>query len=173
MADDDFLPERHFDLVPIEGDSSPMIRRQKERRVRCPHRLHFSRLASRRCHDIDKALVKLRDVHPDGVLVLADPVFLGHAGDIVAFISAQRLIAAYADRNFVQVGGLLSYGTNYRELFRKAAGYVDRILNGAKPGDLPVRQAERFELVLNLKAAKELGLEVPATLLALADEVIE
>ena len=73
----------------------------------------------------------------------------------------------------MQVGGLLSYGTNYHELFRKAAGYVDRILNGANPGDLPVQEADRFELAINLKTAKALGLEVPATVFALADEVIE
>jgi len=73
----------------------------------------------------------------------------------------------------ISSGGLLSYGTNYHELFRKAAGYVDRILNGANPGDLPIQQADRFELIINLKTAKELNLEVPAAVLALADEVIE
>ena len=79
----------------------------------------------------------------------------------------------YAYREFVQLGGLLSYGTNYHELFRKAAGYVDRILNGVNPGDLPIQQADRFELVINLKTAKGLNLEVPATVLALADDMIE
>ena len=122
---------------------------------------------------VDQALVELRDARPDAALVLADPVLLAHARDIVAFISAQRLITMYAYREFVQLGGLLSYGTNYHELFRKAAGYVDRILNGANPGDLPIQQADRFELVINLRTAKGLNLEVPANLLALADEVIE
>ena len=83
---------------------------------------------------VDQALVELRDARPDAALVLADAVLLEHAKDIVAFISAQRLITMYAYREFVQLGGLLSYGTNYHELFRKAAGYVDRILNGANPG---------------------------------------
>jgi ABC-type uncharacterized transport system substrate-binding protein len=126
-----------------------------------------------RGNDVDNALVELGNARPDAVLVLADPVLLDHAKDIVAFMSAQRLVAMYAYRDFVQVGGLLSYGTNYHELFRKAAGYVDRILNGTNPGDLPVQQADRFELAINLKTAKQLGLEVPATVLALADEVIE
>jgi len=126
-----------------------------------------------RGNEVDQALVELRDARPEAALVLADPVLLDHARDIVEFISAQRLVAMYAYRDFVQVGGLLSYGTNYHELFRRAAGYVDRILNGANPGDLPVQEADRFELAINLKTAKELGLEVPATVFALADEVIE
>ena len=123
--------------------------------------------------NVRQALVELRDAHPDAILVLADPILLNHAKDIVAFMSAQRLVAMYAYRDFVQVGGLLSYGTNYHELFRRTAGYVDRILNGTNPGDLPVQQADRFELIINLNTAKEFGLEVPATVLALADEVIE
>jgi putative ABC transport system substrate-binding protein len=126
-----------------------------------------------RGNEVEQALVELRDARPDAALVLADPVLLDRARNIVEFMSAQRLIAMYAYREFVQIGGLLSYGTNYHELFRKAAGYVDRILNGAKPGDLPVQAADRFELAINLKTAKELGLEVPATVFALADEVIE
>ena len=126
-----------------------------------------------RGNQVDQALVELRDARPDAALVLADPVLLDHAKDIVAFISAQRLVTMYAYREFVQLGGLLSYGTNYHELFRKAAGYVDRILNGANPGDLPIQQADRFELVINLKTAKGLNIEVPATVLALVDEVIE
>jgi putative tryptophan/tyrosine transport system substrate-binding protein len=126
-----------------------------------------------RSNEVDQALIELRDARADAALVLADPVLLEHAKDIVAFISAQRLITMYAYRDFVQLGGLLSYGTNYYELFRRAAGYVDRILNGANPGDLPIQQADRFELVINLKTAKGLNLEVPATVLALANEVIE
>ena len=122
---------------------------------------------------VEQALVELRDARSGAALVLADPVLLDRARNIVEFMSAQRLIAMYAYREFVKVGGLLSYGTNYHELFRRAAGYVDRILNGANPGDLPVQEADRFELAINLKTAKALGLEVPATVFALADEVIE
>jgi ABC-type uncharacterized transport system substrate-binding protein len=126
-----------------------------------------------RADNFEKALLELRHTRPGAILVLADPILLGHAEQIVAFISEQQMIAIYSHRDFVLVGGLLSYGTNYHELFRKAAVYVDKILSGTKPGDLPVQLADRFELVINLRTAKTLGLDIPDKLIALADEVIE
>jgi putative tryptophan/tyrosine transport system substrate-binding protein len=84
-----------------------------------------------------------------------------------------RLPSIYQDRVFVEAGGLASYAVNYTEMFRQAAGYIDRILRGEKPGDLPVQQPSKFALVLNLKTAKALGLTMPETLLATADEVIQ
>jgi putative ABC transport system substrate-binding protein len=92
---------------------------------------------------------------------------------MVAFMAANRLPAIYSAREFVEAGGLIAYTTNYDDLFREAAGYVDRILKGASPGELPVQQAATFQLLLNLTAAKALGLAIPPMILARANEVIE
>jgi putative ABC transport system substrate-binding protein len=107
------------------------------------------------------------------LLVLPDPIFVLHHERIVDFAAKSRLPAMYGARENVAGGGLMAYGPSYPELYRRAAAYVDKILKGANPADLPVEQPTKFELVVNLKAAKELGLELPASLLARADEVIE
>jgi putative ABC transport system substrate-binding protein len=108
-----------------------------------------------------------------GLLVLPDNFINAHRELIVALAEQHRLPAIYPSRVFVTAGGLLSYGVDVLDMYRGAAGYVDRILKGAKPGDLPVQQPTRFELAVNLKTAKALGLTVPPSLLARADEVIE
>jgi putative tryptophan/tyrosine transport system substrate-binding protein len=123
--------------------------------------------------DFESAFVHLRRERPDGVLVLTDPMLVAQSRRIIDFMAEHRLPAVYAHQDTARAGGLVSYGAYYRELFRRAAGYVDKILNGAKPSELPVQQPERLQLVINLKTAKELGLSVPDRLLALADEVIE
>jgi putative ABC transport system substrate-binding protein len=108
-----------------------------------------------------------------GLLVMPDPLTITHRDLIIALAARHRLPAAYPYRVFVAGGGLLSYGTDRVDLYRRAAVYVDRVLKGAKAGDLPIQQPTKFELVVNLKTAQALGLTVPPTLLARADEVIE
>jgi len=108
-----------------------------------------------------------------GLLVLPDNLINANRESIVALAEERRLPAIYPSRAFVAAGGLLSYGVDVLDMYRGAATYIDRILRGAKPGDLPVQQPTRFELAINLKAARALGLSVPSSLLARADEVIE
>jgi putative tryptophan/tyrosine transport system substrate-binding protein len=92
---------------------------------------------------------------------------------IITLAAQHKLPAVYYERNYVAAGGLISYGANFVDEFRRAAGYVDRVLKGAKPGDLPVQAPTKYELVINLKTAKALGLAVPSSVRARADEVIE
>jgi putative tryptophan/tyrosine transport system substrate-binding protein len=116
------------------------------------------------------AIVKLR---PDALLVLADTVTVAHRRRTIDFATANRLPAIYEMREFTDDGGLMSYGISMPDHFRQAATYVDRILKGAKPAHLPVEQPAKFELVINLKTAKALGLTIPPLLLVRADQVIE
>jgi ABC-type uncharacterized transport system substrate-binding protein len=126
-------------------------------------------------HGLESGLDAVRRARPDGILVAAVPAFYIPSifRPMVAFMAAHRLPAIYSNREFVEAGGLIAYSTNFDDLLRQAAEYVDRILKGASPGELPVQQAATFELVVNLKTAKELGLIVPPIILARADEVIE
>jgi putative tryptophan/tyrosine transport system substrate-binding protein len=105
--------------------------------------------------------------------VVDDPIFFAHRGILLNLASAARLSAIYETRRYPDAGGLLSYGADLHDLFRRAAIYVTLILGGAKPADLPVEQPTKFELVINLGTAKALGLTIPDRLLALADDVIE
>jgi putative ABC transport system substrate-binding protein len=108
-----------------------------------------------------------------GVLVLPGTFATAHRDAIVALAARHRLPAVYPDRFFAAAGGLMSYGTDNDDLFRRVAAYVDRLLKGAKPGDLPVQTPTKFELAINLKTAKALGVTVAPALLATADAVIE
>ena len=121
--------------------------------------------------DFDSAFKAVRGT--DGLLMLESPFFTTHRARLAELAVESRLPAIYGQREYVDVGGLMSYGADYRDLFRRAARHVDKILKGAKPADLPVEQPTKFELVINLKTAKALGLTIPPSLLARADQVIE
>ena len=122
--------------------------------------------------DIDTNLPAAKE-RLEALIVVEDPLTFGQRKRIADFVVSNRLPSIYGLREYVGVGGLMSYGTSNAALYRVAAGYVEKILKGAKPADLPVMQPTKFELVINLKTAKALGLEIPPTLLARADEVIE
>jgi putative tryptophan/tyrosine transport system substrate-binding protein len=123
--------------------------------------------------DLDKAFLKLRNLRPDGVLVVADPFLASQQTRISSFLVEAGLPSIYTYGESVRSGGLMSYATNYYQLFRQAAVLADKILRGTKPSNLPVEQPTHFELTVNLKTAKALGLTVPPTLISRADEVIE
>ena len=108
-----------------------------------------------------------------GVVVTGDPFFTANHTKLVQFAVTKRLPAVYFNRVFADAGGLISYGGSFEDLYRRSAGYVDRILIGAKPADIPVEQPTKFQLVINLKAAEALGLRIPQSLLLRADHVIE
>jgi ABC-type uncharacterized transport system substrate-binding protein len=123
--------------------------------------------------DIDGAFVAMTRAQANAVIVLPSPMLYGEHKNIVALAAKNRLPAMYAAREFVEGGGLMSYGASLPELFRRAITHVDKILKGANPADLPVEQPTKLELVFNQKTAKELGLVAPRDFLSLADEVIE
>jgi putative ABC transport system substrate-binding protein len=121
----------------------------------------------------DDAFGTITRERADGLIVFADPLTFSHQELIVNFAAKTRIAALFAAKEFVDIGGLMSYGPSYPGMFRRAAGYVDKILKGAKPADLPVEQPTTFELVINPKTAKALGLTIPPSLLQRADQVIE
>jgi len=123
--------------------------------------------------EVEGALIRLDRARPDAVLVPADNLLLTKRHQIAAALARSKLPTVYAIREFAAAGGLIVLGANFGVLFERAAGYVDRIVKGAKPADLPVQLATEFELIINLQAAAALGLTIPPTLIARADEVIE
>jgi putative tryptophan/tyrosine transport system substrate-binding protein len=122
---------------------------------------------------LDGAFASIVKEKPDALLILADRVFLHNRKRMMEFAIQQRLPSVNAYRELVEAGGLISYGPSYEDMHRRAAVYVDKILKGTKPADLPIEQPTKFTLLINLKTAKTLGLTVPPTLVARADELIE
>ena len=136
-------------------------------------RLKVLSLGVRSREEIETGFASILRERPDALCVLADRMFLHHRKSIMDFASQQRLPGVHAYRELVEAGGLMSYGPSYAGMHKRASYFVDRILKGTNPGDLPVERPATFELILNRKAAKALGLEIPATVLLRADKVIE
>ena len=122
--------------------------------------------------NIDEAVKKLKG-HADALYVFSEPLTNANKHQIVKAALQAKIPTIFGFREFVDVGGLISYGPNFTDLFKRAADFTDKILRGAKPADIPVEQPVRFDLVINLKTAAELALNIPDNLLARADEVIE
>ena len=123
--------------------------------------------------DFDGAFATMARERAGALFVVTDPVFIPHRARLTGLAAKNRLPSMFTQRADVEAGGLISYGPNFADMYRRAATYVDKILKGAKPADLPVEQPTTFELVINLKTAKALGLTIPPSLLQRADEVIQ
>jgi len=127
----------------------------------------------RKTEDLDDAFTAIRNERPGALLILADRVFLHNRERIADFTKEQRLPNVNAYKEIVEVGGLMSYGPSYEDMHKRAATYVDKILKGAKPADLPIEQPSKFTFIVNLKAARALDVTVPSQLLAFTDQLIE
>jgi putative ABC transport system substrate-binding protein len=136
-------------------------------------RIHVVPLDVRRADDFESAFVTALRARADALIADADAVLLTHRARIAEFAAKNRLPAIYANQDYMDAGGLMFYGPNIADMYRRAATYVDKILKGAKPADLPIERPNKLEFVINLKTAKALGLTIPPSLLSRADRVIE
>jgi putative ABC transport system substrate-binding protein len=155
------------------GNPNNALQRSETERVARSVGVQLQELDVRKPGDLAPAFEAATRRRTDGLFVLTDAITQAHLGTIVQLAARHRLPAMYSAREFVEGGGLISYGVNYADLYRRSAQFVDKIFKGAKPGDLPVEQPTRFELLINLKTAKALGLTIPQSLLLRADEVIQ
>jgi len=170
----DLLP--HLSRVAMLGNSAnPLLEASLQKLGPTAEQLRVSLdvFDINRTGGIEAALLQLDRTHPDGVVVAADLLLLTQRREIAAALAKSKLPGVYPFREYTDVGGLIIHGANLSILFERAAGYVDRILKGTKPADLPVQLATEFELIINLKTAAQIGLTIPPTLIARADEVIE
>jgi putative ABC transport system substrate-binding protein len=136
-------------------------------------RVQLQLLEARGTNEFDNAFAAMARERAEALLVVLDPFFVFHRAQLRDLAAKNRLPAMYGSREYPEAGGLMSYGADFRHNFRRSATYVDKILKGAKPADLPIEQPARFELVINMKTAKALGLTIPQSLLLRADQVIE
>jgi putative ABC transport system substrate-binding protein len=151
-----------------------MAERVRETKVAAEQsHLLLDAVGPRNLDELEASFAELLNHRPDALLVTTEPFTRQHLARILDFANQNKIPAMFEDRSYVEAGGLMSYGPDYREVFRTAAVFVDKILRGAKPADLPIEQPTKFQLVINLKTAKVLGIDVPPTLLTMADEVIE
>ena len=137
-----------------------------------PLSMKLSFVGARTTEDFSVAFSAARRAQAQALYVIIDPYFFNHRTTLLSLASKTRLPVIYGERNFVEAGALMSYGPNFGDMFRRSAAYVDKILKGAKPGDLAIEQPIKFELVVNLKVAKTLGLTIPESLVVQANEVI-
>jgi putative tryptophan/tyrosine transport system substrate-binding protein len=158
-------------LNPTFPDAPDQLHEVQEAALRIGERLTLLNASSAR--EIDAAFETIVQKGIGALLVGADPFFISRREQLVALAAHHGIPAIYEDRDFSTVGGLMSYGASFSDAVRQVGVYTGRILKGEKPADLPVQQPTKFELVINLKTAQALGLAVPPTLLARADEVIE
>jgi putative ABC transport system substrate-binding protein len=158
----------------LMNPSNPFhIAAEKQARIACDALgIKLTDVRVRSSAELAPAFDKITRARPDALSMLADRVFLHERKKIVQFTAENRLPAVYAYRELVDAGGLMSFGPDYSEMHRRAAVYVDKILRGAKPGDLPIELPSKFELIINLRTAKALGITVPESVLVLADELI-
>jgi putative ABC transport system substrate-binding protein len=159
-------------LNPGNATSAETTRREVQDAARALG-LQIRNLSAGTAREIDAAFDLMAHEHPDALLVQTDGFFASRRVQLASLAARDRIPAFYAQREYPVVGGLMSYGTSIPESWHQTGVYIGRILKGAKPGDLPVVQSTKFELIINLQTARLLGLEVPPTLLAIADEVIE
>ena len=169
------VPKARRIAVLSNPDNPSHALRTREVQVAAP-RLHLELQTAelRRATDFERAFRTIAAGRPDVLFVFEDPLFIpAHQTEIVEFAARHRLPTMTGLKSLVEAGGLISFGASFSEMFRNAAGFVVKILKGAKPSDLPVEQPTKFELVINLKTAKALGLTIPPSLLLRADEVIQ
>jgi putative ABC transport system substrate-binding protein len=156
----------------VSAPGSAMTFQATEEAARSIGQLTVATVAAGSAEDL-RALSPTVFARVGGVVVLGDGMFWNHRRDIVSLVNTARLPAIYPEREYADDGGLMAYGANVPDNFRRAAGYVDRILKGADPGELPIQEPVKFDFVVNLKTAKALGLTIPPSILARAEEVIE